>query len=354
MPTMKIGGVKEEDEEENGGGVAYPDWAYKPDTSPGSRQVQLWHFILELLRREEFREVIAWQGDFGEFVIKDPDEVARLWGARKCKPQMNYDKLSRALRYYYNKRILNKTKGKRFTYKFNFSTLVMVSHPLLGLRDRGATAPHSAPPVPSPSAYPLLRALGPLSPGHLRPVRGSVSDSNVELPDEPPGLVAYPFLSPLPLLCPESSSPFTPLTHPRLGPGSPPAGGLHFTFSPEETFLYLRAGVQPFPQGFLRLPSSPGPLPATSLPDGEPAARFRLQPPPLGRRIRGVEPTVGQGQVLGQGLPQPPSDHLAKACSPCMPPKLRFKKQRTEGKGPPSAPLPSCWAPTLPDGGGSN
>jgi len=43
--------------------------------------------------------VIAWQGDYGEFVIKDPDEVARLWGIRKCKPHMNYDKLSRALRY---------------------------------------------------------------------------------------------------------------------------------------------------------------------------------------------------------------------------------------------------------------
>ncbi len=43
--------------------------------------------------------MIAWQGDYGEFVIKDPDEVARLWGNRKCKPHMNYDKLSRALRY---------------------------------------------------------------------------------------------------------------------------------------------------------------------------------------------------------------------------------------------------------------
>uniref|UniRef100_A0A8C3UVR2 ETS domain-containing protein n=1 Tax=Catharus ustulatus TaxID=91951 RepID=A0A8C3UVR2_CATUS len=60
---------------------------------------QLWHFILELLRQEQYREVIAWQGDYGEFVIKDPDEVARLWGVRKCKPHMNYDKLSRALRY---------------------------------------------------------------------------------------------------------------------------------------------------------------------------------------------------------------------------------------------------------------
>ncbi|XP_077620162.1 ETS translocation variant 3-like protein [Crocuta crocuta] len=116
-------------------GWAFPDWAYKAESSPGSRQIQLWHFILELLQKEEFRHVIAWQqGEYGEFVIKDPDEVARLWGRRKCKPQMNYDKLSRALRYYYNKRILHKTKGKRFTYKFNFSKLIVVSYPLWEVR----------------------------------------------------------------------------------------------------------------------------------------------------------------------------------------------------------------------------
>ncbi|XP_041091465.1 ETS domain-containing transcription factor ERF-like [Polyodon spathula] len=112
-------------------GIAFPDWAYKPESSPGSRQIQLWHFILELLQKEEYQNVIAWQGDYGEFVIKDPDEVARLWGLRKCKPHMNYDKLSRALRYYYNKRILHKTKGKRFTYKFNFSKVVLVNYPIL-------------------------------------------------------------------------------------------------------------------------------------------------------------------------------------------------------------------------------
>ncbi|CAO2598647.1 ETS translocation variant 3-like protein [Lemmus lemmus] len=74
-------------------GLAFPNWAYKTESSPGSRQIQLWHFILELLQKEEFRHVIAWQqGEYGEFVIKDPDEVARLWGRR-----MNYDKLSQAL-----------------------------------------------------------------------------------------------------------------------------------------------------------------------------------------------------------------------------------------------------------------
>lgn len=136
-----------------GGSYHFPDWAYKAESSPGSRQIQLWHFILELLQKEEFRHVIAWQqGEYGEFVIKDPDEVARLWGRRKCKPQMNYDKLSRALRYYYNKRILHKTKGKRFTYKFNFNKLVMPNYPFINIRPNGAV-PQSAPPVPSASSH---------------------------------------------------------------------------------------------------------------------------------------------------------------------------------------------------------
>ena len=43
-------------------------------------------------------EWIAWEGSHGEFKLLDPDEVARQWGNRKAKPNMNYDKLSRALR----------------------------------------------------------------------------------------------------------------------------------------------------------------------------------------------------------------------------------------------------------------
>ncbi|XP_033980573.1 ETS domain-containing transcription factor ERF [Trematomus bernacchii] len=170
-------------------GFAFPDWAYKPESSPGSRQIQLWHFILELLRKEEYHDVIAWQGDYGEFVIKDPDEVARLWGARKAKPQMNYDKLSRALRYYYNKRILHKTKGKRFTYKFNFNKLVLVNYPFI---DMGSgRVPQSAPPVPTGSSHfrfppstpsdvlssnEELRSPGMFSSVARRMARGSVSD----------------------------------------------------------------------------------------------------------------------------------------------------------------------------------
>ncbi|XP_067330677.1 ETS translocation variant 3-like protein isoform X2 [Channa argus] len=126
--------------------MLFPDWAYKPTWSPGSRQVQLWHFLLELLGRGE-GGAIGWGGEWGEFVIRDPERLARLWGERKGKPHMNYDKLSRALRYYYNKRILHKTKGKRFTYKFNFSKLIMVNYP-----------GYPPPPPPPPSAHQLVQS----------------------------------------------------------------------------------------------------------------------------------------------------------------------------------------------------
>ena len=40
-----------------------PEWALlKSDSAPGSRQVQLWQFILELLNQTKYENVISWQG----------------------------------------------------------------------------------------------------------------------------------------------------------------------------------------------------------------------------------------------------------------------------------------------------
>jgi Ets-domain. len=64
----------------------------------GSGQIQLWQFLLELLSDSTNANCITWEGTNGEFKLTDPDEVARRWGERKSKPNMNYDKLSRALR----------------------------------------------------------------------------------------------------------------------------------------------------------------------------------------------------------------------------------------------------------------
>ncbi|KAF1747895.1 hypothetical protein GCK72_024361 [Caenorhabditis remanei] len=92
-------------------------------SATGTGQIQLWQFLLELLADAVNAHCIAWEGSNGEFKLVDPDEVARKWGERKSKPNMNYDKLSRALRYYYDKNIMTKVQGKRYAYKFDFQGL---------------------------------------------------------------------------------------------------------------------------------------------------------------------------------------------------------------------------------------
>ncbi|XP_055589030.1 ETS-like protein pointed isoform X2 [Uranotaenia lowii] len=84
----------------------------------GSGPIQLWQFLLELLTDKTCQNFISWTGDEWEFKLTDPDEVARRWGVRKNKPKMNYEKLSRGLRYYYDKNIIHKTAGKRYVYRF--------------------------------------------------------------------------------------------------------------------------------------------------------------------------------------------------------------------------------------------
>ena len=104
-----------------------PNTSFSPSTSHsvsaspnfnGSGPIQLWQFLLELLCNKSCQNIIVWTGSGWEFRMIDPDEVATRWGLRKNKPKMNYEKMSRGLRYYYDKNILVKTAGKRYIYKF--------------------------------------------------------------------------------------------------------------------------------------------------------------------------------------------------------------------------------------------
>lgn len=52
------------------------------------------------------------------FKIVDPAGLAQLWGIQKNHLSMNYDKMSRALRYYYRVNILRKVQGERHCYQF--------------------------------------------------------------------------------------------------------------------------------------------------------------------------------------------------------------------------------------------
>jgi len=80
--------------------------------------ITLWQFLLELLMDQDSRHLISWTSLDGEFKLHRSEEVARLWGLRKNKTNMNYDKLSRALRYYYDKNIIQKVNGQKFVYRF--------------------------------------------------------------------------------------------------------------------------------------------------------------------------------------------------------------------------------------------
>uniref|UniRef100_A0A182KEH8 ETS domain-containing protein n=1 Tax=Anopheles christyi TaxID=43041 RepID=A0A182KEH8_9DIPT len=94
------------------------EFSYCGNRTGNNGQIQLWQFLLEILTDREHRTIIQWIGTDGEFKLCNPEQVAQLWGERKNKPTMNYEKLSRALRYYYDGDMISKVHGKRFVYKF--------------------------------------------------------------------------------------------------------------------------------------------------------------------------------------------------------------------------------------------
>ncbi|XP_075867425.1 ETS domain-containing transcription factor ERF isoform X2 [Nelusetta ayraudi] len=300
-------------------------------------------------------------------------------------------------RYYYNKRILHKTKGKRFTYKFNFNKLVLVNYPFIDM-GTGRGVPQSAPPVPTggthfrfPPSTPSdvlssseeLRSPGMFSSVARRMARGSVSDcsdgtsTNSELeeavgaeergvgPDRayrgllPPRLPHDSLFRvygggnpaglarPAPRVHPDSLSPFpvsplpgaggllaptlspalsmTPTPHLSYTPSpslSSPMLGSHFSFNAEDMKHYLQAHTQSVynyhlsPRAFLHYPNiiipqphrpalekpaahhlhglplslshslAPQPLGGAEEPQHPSPFKFKLQPPPLGRKQR--------------------------------------------------------------------
>ena len=80
----------------------------------------LWDFLQQLLNdpSQRYTQYIAWKDrDSGVFKIVDPPGLAKLWGIQKNHLSMNYDKMSRALRYYYRVNILRKVQGERHCYQ---------------------------------------------------------------------------------------------------------------------------------------------------------------------------------------------------------------------------------------------
>ncbi|XP_042302917.1 ETS-related transcription factor Elf-5 isoform X2 [Sceloporus undulatus] len=79
----------------------------------------LWEFVRDLLLSpEENCGILEWEDrDQGIFRVIKSDALAKMWGQRKKNDRMTYEKLSRALRYYYKTGILERV-DRRLVYKF--------------------------------------------------------------------------------------------------------------------------------------------------------------------------------------------------------------------------------------------
>ncbi|XP_015379878.1 PREDICTED: ETS homologous factor-like [Diuraphis noxia] len=81
---------------------------------------RIWEFIRDLLLNSQYCPTyICWENyEEGRFRFVQSDKVAKLWGKFKRNERMNYEKFSRAMRYYYKTGVLLPVQGKRLVYKF--------------------------------------------------------------------------------------------------------------------------------------------------------------------------------------------------------------------------------------------
>ncbi|KAM6160701.1 ETS homologous factor isoform 4-T4 [Erethizon dorsatum] len=110
-----------------GSTVETPDMKKEPDHPTKShtkkhnpRGTHLWEFIRDiLLNPDKNPGLIKWEDrSEGIFRFLKSEAVAQLWGKKKNNSSMTYEKLSRAMRYYYKREILERVDGRRLVYKF--------------------------------------------------------------------------------------------------------------------------------------------------------------------------------------------------------------------------------------------
>ncbi|XP_073523209.1 transcription factor ETV7-like isoform X2 [Phyllobates terribilis] len=79
----------------------------------------LWDYLHKLLDDKRYESYIRWEDkELKIFRVVDPNKLAAFWGNHKNRPNMTYEKMSRALRQYYKISLLKKESGKKLTFRF--------------------------------------------------------------------------------------------------------------------------------------------------------------------------------------------------------------------------------------------
>lgn len=101
------------------------------------RGTHLWEFIRDILINPELNEgLMKWENrQEGVFKFLRSEAVAQLWGQKKKNSSMTYEKLSRAMRYYYKREILERVDGRRLVYKFGKNSSGWQEEEVVGRRN---------------------------------------------------------------------------------------------------------------------------------------------------------------------------------------------------------------------------
>ncbi|XP_012376442.1 ETS-related transcription factor Elf-3 isoform X2 [Dasypus novemcinctus] len=101
------------------------------------RGTHLWEFIRDILIHPELNEgLMKWENRHeGVFKFLRSEAVAQLWGQKKKNSSMTYEKLSRAMRYYYKREILERVDGRRLVYKFGKNSSGWKEEEVVGSRN---------------------------------------------------------------------------------------------------------------------------------------------------------------------------------------------------------------------------